>query len=231
MKSIPVSNASRSAILSAALLALALALPQFSASGQATDSRWTPYLGCWAPIEAGVISISGVGATDNLVCVVPSSSGSGVDVASIVGTRMIARTRVDAGGARNVKTVDDCAGWESAKWSADGFRVLFRAEFRCANNVVRKESGVFSMTPEGQWLDVQGVDVVGTTSTRAVRFRDIGLEPALLRTVATAVVGDTLRLAATGRSTFAMQSLRAAAAGRITPEAVLDVSRSVDVPV
>lgn len=213
-----------------AVAAFALALPQFSAGAQGTDSRWTPYLGCWAPIEAGVISITGAGSTDNLVCVVPSTSTS-VDVTSIVRGRVVARTNVDASGARNVKNVDDCAGWESAKWSADGHRVMLRSEFRCANNTVRKESGVFSMTPEGQWLDVQGVDVVGTTNTRAVRFREIGVEPAALRSVASAAVGDSLRIAATGVSSFATQTLRAATAGMVTTDDVLDLSRNVDVQV
>jgi len=78
---------------------------------------------------------------------------------------------------------------------------------------------------------VQGVDVMGATSTRAVRFREIGVEPVALRSIATAAVGDSLRVVATGVSSFAVQTLRAATAGRLSADDALDMSRNVDMQV
>lgn len=144
------------------------------------DARWRPWLGCWTPGDTAVISINGRTSPRTFVCVTPTTDGAGVDITSIVSGRGVSRERVVASGARVVRTLDGCPGWESARFSADGQRVLLRSEYTCNGTLPRRESGVFAITPEGEWLDLQGVDVMGSAGVRGMRFRDAGIEVAAL---------------------------------------------------
>jgi hypothetical protein len=200
------------------------------AGNVATDSRWAPFLGCWSPVEAPVVSLSGTGASANVVCVTPSAGG-GVDVSSIVNGRVTAKERVDATGAQIAKTVDGCQGWEKATWSDDGSRVMLRSELRCSDNVTRKGTGVFAISPQGEWVDVEGVDVMGSAGVRVMRFRDAGANESTLRVAQAAAVGDSVSIATGGQAGFATQTARTAASAAISPEDVLNLARNVDGPV
>jgi hypothetical protein len=200
------------------------------AGNVATDSRWAPFLGCWSPAEAPVVSLSGSGTSASVVCVTPSASG-GVDVSSIVNGRVTAKERVDATGAQIAKAVDGCQGWEQATWSDDGSRVLLRSELRCGDNVTRKGTGVFAISPKGEWVDVEGVDVMGSTGVRVMRFRDAGANDATLRVAQAAAVGDSVSVATGGQAGFATRTVRTAASAAISPDDVLNVARNVDGPV
>lgn len=213
--------------LALALAASVTGATSASAQGSATpsDARWGAWIGCWTPGDTAAISLSGVSAPSSYVCLTPASTGQGVDVASIVNGRIVAKERLTADGSRNVKTVDGCTGWETAKWSTDGRRIFTRSEFTCPGNVTRKESGIFAMTSEFEWLDVQGIDVMGTTSARATRFTEalVRMDPAGGDSVTIVPVDSPQR--------YAARTLRLAAAGRLKTENVLDVVSSVDVPV
>jgi hypothetical protein len=211
-------------------LVLSASFAGAQAAGNTTDARWTPFLGCWSPVEAPVVSLSGPGAASSVVCVTPSTGG-GVDVSSIVNGRVTAKERVDATGAQVAKTVDGCQGWEKATWSDDGNRVLLRSELRCSDNVTRKGSGVFAISPQGEWVDVQGVDVMGSTGVRVMRFRDAGANESTLLVARRAAVGDSVTVRAGAQPGFATQTLRTAAAASISPDDVLNVARLVDGPV
>lgn len=198
-----------------------------------TDVRWAPFIGCWSPDDGGsVISLSGNSRSSSIVCVAPGATPSRVHIASVMNGRVVARESVDATGAPISKIIDGCAGTESAAWSRDGHRVLFRSEFRCKDSVVRKESGVFAISALGEWVDVQGVDVMGSTGVRVVRLHDIGVDSATLRYAAvSAAVGDTVVVGAGKGIGYAASTLRTAAASRLTPDDVLDVSQHVDAAV
>lgn len=193
-----------------------------------SDPRWAAWVGCWTPDDtaAVAISLSGSSTVSNYVCVSPAAAGPGVDIASIVNGRVIARERVDASGARITKTVDGCNGWESARWSDDAHRVFTRSEFTCPGNITRKESGVFALTAYNEWLDVQGIDVMGTTSARATRFYE-----ALVEVVATDKPDSVVIRPVDSPERYAVRTARMAAAKAMTSENVLDVVQNVDVPV
>ncbi len=211
--------------LAASVAGATSAAAQATQSATPSDPRWGAWIGCWTTGDTAVISLSGVSAPSTYVCFSPAATGQGVDVASIVGGRIVAKERVTADGSRNVKTVDGCPGWETARWSNDGRRIFTRSEFTCPGNVTRKESGIFAMTSEFEWLDVQGVDVMGTTSARATRFTEalVRMDPAGGDSVTIVPVDSPQR--------YAARTLRLAAAGRLKTENVLDVVSSVDVPV
>lgn len=214
-----------------AALAVSVSFAGAQSNSAPADSRWTPFIGCWSPVEAPVVSLSGTYTSSNVVCVTPAPTGSGVDVSSVVNGRITARERVDATGAQVAKTIDGCQGWEKATWSDDGARVLLRSELRCGDNVTRKGSGVFAISPLAEWVDVQGVDVMGSTGVRVVRFRDARLDDATLRVAGTAAIGDSVITAVGGGSGFAMQTMRTAAAASLSTDDVLNVVRLVDAPV
>lgn len=219
----------RVALTVAASLALSLTAVA-PAAAQNADSRWAPWIGCWAPHDTIIISLSGRGASDRVVCVSPATTGSGVDMASIVSGRVISRERVEANGQRVTKTVDGCPGWESADWSKDGRRVLLRSEFVCNGNVTRKESGVLGMSGSGEWLDVQGVDVMGSTAVRVARLHEARVELELVSPRAGAL-GDSVRLKPVEAAGFSRETVRLQAGGRVSADDVLDVAKRVDAPV
>ncbi len=202
---------------------------QSASRAQLSDPRWAAWIGCWTPDDTAAVAISlsgGPSTPSSYVCVSPATAGPGVDIASIVNGRVIARERVDASGARSVKTVDGCTGWESAKWSSDGYRVFTRSEFTCPGNLTRKESGVFAITANNEWLDVQGIDVMGSTSARATRFYE-----ALVELVPTNKPDSVVLRPIDSPERYAVRTARMAAAGPVTTDAVLNVVQNVDLPV
>ena len=153
-------------------LATALALAvSFAATigAQTPDPRWKPMLGCWSSPDPATITLTGKGDA-GLLCVVPLTSGNGVAVASIIGGEVVSRDSIDASGSRVSTSRDGCPGWESATWSRDGHRLLLRSEFVCTGGSTRKGSAVFGMSPDGEWIQVQGVGVAANTGVRARRF-------------------------------------------------------------
>ena len=159
-----------------AALLLALAASD-SAKAQTTDSRWQAWLGCWQPESLPTASLndSTERAPASMVCMVPSTTPSGVEVVSFSNGKVVSRGVIDASGARIPKRVDDCNGWETGTWSKDGKRVMLQSEFTCANNVVRKESGLIAMSPATEWVQIQNLEVEGNSSVYLGRLRHSGI--------------------------------------------------------
>lgn len=189
---------------------------------QATDARWKPWLGCWASNDSLTVSLNGP-TSSNLVCVVPSTVGAGVAIASVANGKIIAQDFLNPTGQRASLTRDGCPGWESATWSADGNRILLRSEFTCAGGVTRKGSGVFGMSPEGEWIQVQGVFVRGNAGIRAMRFHAANVR----------ITFDSSNTASTTQSTlgFSTETARFIAAAPMRNSDILDLSKNVDTPV
>jgi len=221
---LPLAMAAVTAVAAASTLG---AQPAPRATAGLSDPRWTAWIGCWTPGDSTpVISLTGAVSPTSFVCVTPSASGVGVDIASIVNGRIVAKERVDASGVRNTKTVDGCSGWESAKWSADARRVFTRSEFTCPGNLTRKESGIFAMSTAGEWLDVQGIDVMGSTSARATSFYEVLVELKPTDRADSVVVTPI-----DSPERYALRTARMAAAAPVTAENVLDVVANVELPV
>ncbi|HYW30221.1 MAG TPA: hypothetical protein VE869_01860 [Gemmatimonas sp.] len=211
-----------------------------AAAQESPDRRWTPYVGCWAPPATDAtnatigLSRSGSDANSGMreaVCVIPTASPNIVQVVSIVNGRKIAGETVDASGTRVAKSVDGCTGWETANWSGDGNRLLLRSEFKCPNDLLRKSSGVFSMSNDGSWIDVEGIDVNGASGVRVIRLRDMGVDGDAFRTIAAAAVGDAVTLSTSGRLAMVSQSMRLAASTPADADDIFEVARAIDLPV
>ncbi len=223
----------RSLLLAGASLLGASIVADQAAAQDTNDRRWTPYLGCWAPPADNAtigLSRSGSGARE-AVCVTPTAAPNVVQVTSIVNGRKIAGETVDASGTRVAKSVDGCTGWETANWSADGHRLMLRSEYKCPNDLLRKSSGVFAISNDGSWVDVEGIDVNGASGVRVIRLRDVGVDGAAFRAIASAAVGDTVSLGTSGRMAMSSQSMRLAAAAPIEADDIFEITRSIDLPV
>ena len=135
------------AFFASALLFGALALPVQS---QAGGSGWTPFVGCWQPLDAG--------GEAGLLCFRPA--GDGVEMFNVVGGQVASTERLAADGTPRPVTAEGCTGFESASFSADGQRVFTRSEFSCGDEI-RAGSGVMSFIGLGQWVDVRSLEVEG----------------------------------------------------------------------
>ena len=150
-----------------------------TASAQGTDPRWQAWLGCWRPDAAPAIVRTadsvGLQAPMSLVCVVPGSTPTSVEVVNFTNGAVASRGIIEPTGARIPKSVEDCNGWETAQWSADNRRVMLRSEFTCANNVSRKESSLLAMSTSGEWLQIQNLAVEGNSAVYFGRLRHSGI--------------------------------------------------------
>lgn len=142
------------------------------------DERWQPWLGCWKPtgsitptVSAGE-SVSAPAPT--MICVVPGKTLTSVEIVNFSGGTITERAVIEP-GQPTAKTVEDCTGSETAKWSADGRRLMLRGTFTCGRNVSRVETGVMSLDADGQWVQVQSIAANKNVATYVARFRDTGI--------------------------------------------------------
>lgn len=169
-----------SILLSAATLALSLSIAA-PASAQSTgpDGRWQAWLGCWTP-SGTLIRVIGK-TTTSVVCVIPTTSVSAVEVVTVTGGKIVDRTRVDTDGQPHALSKEGCTGWQSAKWSPSATRVYLKSEFNCSGAPLTHLSAVYAMAGSGEWIDVQGMRVEKNSGVHAVRYRqatDVGELPA-----------------------------------------------------
>jgi len=174
------------------------------------DARWTAFLGCWEPTAASA----------PLVCIVPATGESAVDLVTIVNGQVAARERI-AAGERRETTSDACTGWQSAEWSARGQRIFLRSEDACAGGHTRNGTGVIAMSGAGEWLYIQGITVGKETGLRVLRYLEAFSDTPLPSDVA-----DALRV-----GVASVSRARAAAGARLSIEDVVEASQHVDAAV
>lgn len=211
------SNYRRIAATSAVLGALALGAPVSQGQDAPADPRWHAWVGCWRPADLP----SEPEGNLPTVCVVPATGTSAVDIVTIVDGEVTAREHIAAGGEQQSATRDGCTGWQRAEWSPDGRRVYLRSEYTCAGNVERASTGLFAMSPMGEWLDVEGVSSGENTGVRVSRYQALRYPDSLPGEVASALPGDPR----SGRSA------RALAGSTVTPADVMEATRHLDVAV
>jgi hypothetical protein len=163
-----------------AVFAAAIAMPAAAQNTQSVN-RWQAWLGCWVPTNT-LIRVIGRTAT-TVVCVVPTSVASAVDVVTVSGGKILDRTHVDTDGQPHTIAKDGCTGWQSAKWSPDSHRVYLKSEFNCSGAPLTHLSAMYAMAGAGEWIDVQGMRVDQRTGVHTVRYRQAG-EVSLPREIA-----------------------------------------------
>lgn len=155
-----------------AVLLSALTASSGSAQPQ-VDTRFQPWMGCWAP----TVLSAGTGGTQtakapSLACVVPSQSIRGsVDIVVFDSANVSTRAAIPLPGTTVAKSVDGCSGTETARWTPDDMRLVMMAELSCGRGAKRKEAGLLTMTPSGEWLQVQHLAVGGNSATTVLTMR------------------------------------------------------------
>ena len=190
------------------------------------DARWQPWIGCWrpaAPPSADAISYSTTPRSSDapLVCVVPAagvSASSSVNVVTVKDGKIIARDTINATGSNVARSKDGCKGTENAKWSADGHRLYVSSDFTCPGGLKRTSSGLFAISPQGQWVNVQSVTASGSNAVRTLRYSDAGMPSTVPSEISDALANQTL----------AVSTARAAAGERLSTAAVIDASHNTD---
>jgi hypothetical protein len=157
-------------------LVLACLAPGAAAAQRPADSRWLPWLGCWVPVaEPGSDPSARGDATARtpafLVCVRPAADGAGIVVATVHEGEEVARRALKADGVQREVEVEGCAGWERARWSADGGRVFYRSLLTCEGGVRRESSGATMMLASGDWLDAEVVRAGDARTLEVRRYR------------------------------------------------------------
>ena len=168
--------------ISLALLLVAVAAP---ARAQQTDPRWLPWLGCWQMLDERVRDNNPSGAdavalarerrfrrtTDVTVCVTPGSQPNAVTLSTRASDTPAFEQVITADGLAHPLDERGCTGSQRAEWSEDGLRLFARAELACTSQPARTISGLTMITTDGTWLDVQAIDVAGTTNVRVRSYR------------------------------------------------------------
>lgn len=209
-----------SAVLVAAAL---LNVSPIHAQTVSVDGRWQAYAGCWEPVQAPN-TVGYTGPSGNLVCVVPTANGQSVDIASISNRKIMHVDRLTATGERVNKSVDGCKGWESTSWSKDGHRLFIRSDFNCGDSVGVKGSTVYSISPEGNWVHVQGNTIGKNADARVTLFKlsDQALAPDMV------LADSAIIRTVTAERTFAERMVRLAAAEPATVEGVMEIAANSD---
>jgi len=210
---------------------LVVGAPSMSWAQQTTqtaqlDARWQPWIGCWrpaAPPSADGVSYSTTPRSSDapLVCVVPASgerASSSVNVVTVKDGKIVSRDTIVATGSNVARSKDGCNGTESAKWSADGHRLYLSSDFTCPGGLKRTSSGLFAISPQGEWVNVQSVNASGSNAVRSLRYSDAGMPSTVASEITDALANQHL----------AVSTARAAAGERLSTAAVIDASRNTD---
>ncbi len=187
-------------------VAVAIAMPATAQNAQ-TNGRWQAWIGCWRP-AVSLIRVIGNTAS-SVVCVVPSTTASSVDIVTISDGKVVDRTHVDTDGQPHAISKEGCTGWQSAKWSASSAqRVYLKSEFNCSGAPATHVTALYAMAGAGEWIDVQGMRVDSNSGVHAVRYREVGIPGSLPAEVSQKLQGHALAkraamLAATARPSLA----------------------------
>jgi len=182
------------------------------------NARWVPWEGCWRSSSDQLALVR----TSPLVCVTPTANASAVEIATIDSGKVIARDTVNADGTKRQVVKGGCSGWERAHFSSDASRVYLRSELTCGAGLARSGSGMLSISPDGDWLDVQGMTAGGNSTVRATKLSAARVGPSDVP--AGIVVAGAEREIATGAA-------RAAAGAPISAAAIIEAVGQVDTAV
>jgi hypothetical protein len=149
------------AFLAGALLLAGLVPSLLSA--QSVDSGWLPWLGCWEAADSG--------EDEPMLCVRPSAEAHGVDFVTWADGQVISTETILTDGVAREADREGCAGFEQARFSADGHRVYLKSEYVCEDGVERNASGLLAMLNPMEWVDIKVVEENGERVPWVLRYR------------------------------------------------------------
>jgi hypothetical protein len=196
----------------AAAVALGLALLSASpASAQTSGPRWQAWLGCWTPSGTGqnVLDLK----VAPVICVSPTNSSDAAELVTLSDTKVLSRDTIDASGAERIFTTKNCTTSQTARWSADERRIYFKSASTC-DGLKSTVSSIIASAPNGEWLEVRGVNAGDGSNVRVARYRP----------VPRSAMGDSL----TSADERMTRAARVAAGAPIGPTAIAEAVKNVD---
>ena len=188
-----------------------------SGGAQGLRARSDAFTGCWRATSGSADGRVSVTSGAPLVCVLPVGSDS-LEFSTIVAGKVASRDRMDASGREAEFNSQGCRGSQSARWSSDGRRLYTRSAAVCSGGLQRNTSGLFALTPTGEWLDIQTVSAGEGSNIRVIRYRDAGNGYG----VPAEIVG------ALGARGNAVQAARLSAGSSVSTADVLETSKAVN---
>lgn len=149
----------RNGLVLAAVIAAPAVLPAQASSRSHPGIAW---VGCWEPIDG----LPGSRTT----CVAPEGS-SALRITAIGTGGSLTESTLQLDGVRHEIEQNDCRGWESARVSKDGDRILIESEIACASLPKQRRAGAFVITPNGDWLHIEGAGISRVNASGVRRFR------------------------------------------------------------
>jgi hypothetical protein len=169
--------------MKALFVTVALVMLAIPAAAQTADARWELFLGCWeltaenvregAPAAARLDNLPltprSRSATGPRVCVTPTADGARFET-TVRSQAAIDQTLVADGKDRTISDAE-CKGVQRAEFSADGLRFFSHAELACVGDAgKRRVAGISLLTTNGQWLDIQAIEIAGRETVRVRRY-------------------------------------------------------------
>ena len=127
-------------------------------------SRGMAWVGCWEAAD-GLPS-------RGITCVIPADPAA-LRIVSIAADGSSSEATLRLNGQRTPVDAKGCTGWEVARLSDDGDRLINESEITCAETPRQIRSGAFVITPTGDWLEVQGVGFATISSAQVRRYRSV----------------------------------------------------------
>lgn len=180
------------------------------------DTKWQPWIGCWQASQLGLEK------TAPFVCVTPTPVASAVQIATIDSGKIVARDTVNADNTERPLAKGGCSGWQRAHFSVDAKRVYLHSELTCGTGLKRSGTGLLSISPDGEWLDDQGMTVASASTVSATRFRSVK--------VSSSDVPAEIVAATTGREML-IEASRASAGSPISSVEIIEAVNQLDTAV
>ncbi|GMR13953.1 MAG: hypothetical protein BMS9Abin29_2179 [Gemmatimonadota bacterium] len=184
-----------------------------AASSQEMDTRWLPWLGCWAPVASEGAEVD----PSSLLCVRPAGAQDAVELLSVVDGAIESVDILSANGERRETALEGCEGWQSGSFSADAGRVYLRTDEVCEGGQRRASTSLMSWTSTYEWSDIEIVEVGGRSVAWVRRY-----EVARSADVEAAGLGDIIR----GRA-LAVATARTAASAPISVDDIIEANARV----
>ena len=165
-------------------LGLAFVVLAIPASAQSPDARWEPFLGCWeltadnvrddAPAGEPLANLPLTPRSRNTsgprVCVTRTADAGARFETTVRGQAAVDHTLIADGRDRPLND-KECRGTSRAEFSSDGLRIFTRAELTCDGDPgPRRVSGISLLATNGNWLDIQAVEIASRETVRVRRY-------------------------------------------------------------
>jgi hypothetical protein len=174
------------------LVFVVLAMP---ASAQTPEPRWEPFLGCWElttdnvrddapagdPLSNRPLTPRARTTSGPRVCVTRTADGGARFETTVRGQAAVDHTLIADGTSRPLDD-KECRGTQRAEFSSDGLRIFSHAELTCEGDPgPRRVSGISLLATNGNWLDIQAVEIASRETVRVRRYYRADGEAAIPR--------------------------------------------------